>query len=277
LVVIATKQANFFSELATPCNHYYFYCMCTVVLLRRPNHEWPLILAANRDELRTRPWLPPARHWAERKHVVAGIDELAGGTWLALNDDGVCAAILNRSRSLGPAEDKRSRGELPLEAVDHAEAHDAAKALAALDPFSYRSFNLVIADADNAYWLRSTGVKNSRIEVTKIPLGISMITAQDLNDPISLRIKKNRPRFQNAPVPDPEIDDWFAWQTLMATKSLKTDADDRSGMNITRMGAFETLSSTLIALPRKNRFGIKSKWLFCSGRPDQEPYSPIEL
>jgi uncharacterized protein with NRDE domain len=251
--------------------------MCTVVLLRRPNHEWPLILAANRDELRSRPWLPPARHWAEREHVVAGIDALAGGTWLALNDDGVCAAILNRSHTLGQAENKRSRGELPLEAVDHAEAHEATKALTAIDPFSYRSFNLVIADAVNAYWLRSTGEKDSRIEVTKIPLGISMITAQDLNDTVSPRIKKNRPRFQNAPVPDPETDDWFAWQALMATKSVEADAEDRSGMNITRMGAFGTVSSTLIALPRKNRFGTKSKWLFCSGQPDQEPYSPIVL
>jgi uncharacterized protein with NRDE domain len=251
--------------------------MCTVVLLRRPNHEWPLILAANRDEILSRPWLPPARHWAERENVVAGIDELAGGTWLALNDDGVCAAILNRSHTLGPAEDKRSRGELPLEVVDHAEAHEAAKALATLDPSSYKSFNLVIADAVNAYWLRSIGEKNSRIEVAKVPLGISMITAQDLNDTASPRIKKNRSRFQAAPVPNPETSDWFAWQALMATKSDETDAEDRSGMNITKMGAFGTVSSTLIALPRKNRFGIKSKWLFCSGRPDQVPYLPVEL
>jgi uncharacterized protein with NRDE domain len=251
--------------------------MCTVVLLRRPHHEWPLILAANRDELRVRPWLPPARHWAEREHVVAGIDELAGGTWLALNDDGVCAAILNRPQSLGPDEDKRSRGELPLEAVDHAGAHEAAKALAALDPFSYKSFNLVIADAVDAFWLRSTGENNSNIKVTRIPLGISMITAQDLNDPISPRIKKNRPRFQNAPIPDPENDDWFAWQALMASKNDETDVKDKSGMNITRIGDFGTLSSSLLALPKKSRFGIKPKWLFCSGRPDQASYSSIEL
>ena len=267
----------FFKGWQLPPNATNFANMCTVILLRRPEHEWPLILAANRDELKTRAWLPPARHWPERDHVTAGIDELAGGTWLALNDDGVCTAILNRTHSLGPAKGKRSRGELPLEAVDHAEASEAAKALAALNPFSYRSFNLIIADDQNAYWLRSTGEKDSRVVVTEIPIGISMITAQDLNDPISPRIKKHRPRFQNAPAPDPETDDWFAWQALMATKSDKTDAEDRSGMNITRMGEFGTVSSTLIALPRKDRFGIKSKWVFCAGRPDQEPYAPIDL
>ena len=29
--------------------------MCTVVVLRRPGHDWPLILAANRDEMAERP------------------------------------------------------------------------------------------------------------------------------------------------------------------------------------------------------------------------------
>ena len=34
--------------------------MCTLVILRRPGHDWPLILAANRDEMLDRPWqLPP--------------------------------------------------------------------------------------------------------------------------------------------------------------------------------------------------------------------------
>ncbi len=32
--------------------------MCTVVLLRRPEHEWPLLVAANRDERVSRAWDP---------------------------------------------------------------------------------------------------------------------------------------------------------------------------------------------------------------------------
>lgn len=251
--------------------------MCTVVLLRRPGNEWPLIIGANRDELISRPWAAPARHWEDREHVVAGIDELAGGTWMALNDDGVCASILNRQHSLGPADDKRSRGELPLEATDHAEAREAAKALATLEPGSYRSFNLIIADAQNAYWLRSTGEPDSQIEMAEIPVGISMITAQDLNDPHSPRIQRHLTRFQNAPVPEPEKDDWFSWQGLLATKSSPDDESGRAAMNITTMGDFATVSSSLIALPRKDRHGVKAKWQFCSGRPDLEPFHPVDI
>ena len=58
--------------------------MCTIVLLRRPGHDWPLILGANRDEMATRPSKPPARHWPDRAEVVAGLDVEAGGSWLGI-------------------------------------------------------------------------------------------------------------------------------------------------------------------------------------------------
>ena len=47
--------------------------MCTLVLLRRPAAEWPLLLAANRDELRSRPSLPPA--------ATGRIDRMSGPAW----------------------------------------------------------------------------------------------------------------------------------------------------------------------------------------------------
>src|ERR1700685_676462 len=56
--------------------------MCTLILLRRPGHDWPVIVGANRDEMKARPWRPPGRHWPDRPEVVAGLDELAGGSWL---------------------------------------------------------------------------------------------------------------------------------------------------------------------------------------------------
>jgi uncharacterized protein with NRDE domain len=56
--------------------------MCSVVLLLRPGHDWPVIVGANRDEMADRPWAAPARHWPDRPHVVAGLDKLAGGSWL---------------------------------------------------------------------------------------------------------------------------------------------------------------------------------------------------
>src|SRR5213078_3974054 len=145
--------------------------MCTLVILRRPEHDWPVIIGANRDEMIDRPAKPPGRHWPDRTEVVAGLDLLAGGSWLGVNDWGVAAAILNRHDSLGPARGQRSRGELVLEALDHADAVAAAEALTHLNPAAYRSFNLIVADNRDGFWLRHSG--GGRIAVQPVGEGLS--------------------------------------------------------------------------------------------------------
>ena len=193
--------------------------MCSVVILRRPGHDWPVLLGANRDEMSQRPWLPPGRHWPDRPWVVAGLDQQAGGSWLGLNDHGLVAGIMNRPQSLGPAAGKRSRGELVLDALDHADAREAAAALAELDPEAYRPFNLILADNTEAFWVRHAG---ARIDAAAIPPGLSMLTAHDLNDAAgSRRIAHFLPLFRAAPAPDPAAGDWRAWQALLGSPRLR--------------------------------------------------------
>jgi len=250
--------------------------MCTLVILRRPGHDWPLILAANRDEMIDRPWQPPARHWPDRPQVLAGLDELAGGTWLGLNDDGVVAAVLNRRGSLGPESGKRSRGELVLEALDHAEAEAAAAALLHLDPRAYRTFNLVIADAENCYWLRNRGAEGpGRIEIDAPLPGLSMLTAGDLDDRTSPRIRTYLPRLRaaEAPKPDPETGgDWTAWQAILRSRAYDAEDGPLAAMSLVTDSGFGTVCSSLVALPaRPTSFGLqpaKAVWLFAPGRPD---------
>ncbi|SMF79545.1 Uncharacterized conserved protein, contains NRDE domain [Tistlia consotensis] len=252
--------------------------MCTLVLLRRPDHDWPLIAGTNRDEMTDRPSRPPGRHWPERPDVVAGQDALSGGSWLGLNDHGVMAAVLNRRGSLGPAPGKRSRGELVLEALDHAEAAAAAWALADLDPRAYRSFNLVIADERDAFWLRNVGEAAEGIEVTPLPPGLTMLTAFDRNDPVSPRIRRFLPRFEAAPAPDPGAGDWSAWQALLAERSEEMGSEE-AAMTVVRHDGFGTVSSSLLALPsiEKRHAGppVRPVWLFADGRPGEAEYRPV--
>lgn len=232
--------------------------MCTLVILRRPAHRWPLLIAANRDEMATRPWKPPGRHWPDRPEVIGGLDELAGGTWCALNDDGVVAAVLNRINTLGPAPGLRSRGELPLEALDHAEAHVAAAALADLNPDAYRPFNLFVGDAREAFWIRlragddaNAGAEGSgaAVDVLEIPEGYSMLTAYDRNDTHSPRIRRYLPRFRRAAVPDPDAGEWSAWAALLAEREHDPDAGPGGAMTVVTPTGFGTVCSSLIALP----------------------------
>ena len=168
--------------------------MCTLVILRRPDHRWPVLIGANRDEMIDRPWEPPGRHWPDRPEVAAGLDKLAGGSWLGVNDWGVAAAVLNRHGSLGPAPGQRSRGELVLEALDHADAVAAAEALSHLDPTAYRTFNLIVADERDAFWLRHAG--GARIDLHPIKEGLSMIAAGDLDDLGTRRLELALPAFR---------------------------------------------------------------------------------
>ncbi|KAA6183632.1 NRDE family protein [Thiohalocapsa marina] len=265
--------------------------MCTLVILYRPGHDWPLLLAANRDEWLDRPSRPPGRHWEDRPEVLAGLDLTAGGSWLGLNDHGVVAAVLNRQDSLGPLAGKRSRGELVLEALDHAEAGAAVGALADLSPEAYRPFNLLVADPRSCYWVRHAG---DGIRVHPVSPGLHMLASGDLDDPVQPRIARFLPRFRAAATPDPESGDWSAWIALLQCRAVDAGAvaDSGSGaddavcadvgvdadaaMNLSGLSVagkpFGTRSSTLIALPAYPGFQQMPILLHADGPPDQADF-----
>jgi hypothetical protein len=109
--------------------------------------EWPLLLAAVRDELLDRPWDPPAAHWPATPEVQGGRDRTAGGTWLAVDRGrGVVAAVLNGARRPEPApgEARPSRGYLPFAALAAATPIDSAGVV------DYDGFHLFRGDRNGA-------------------------------------------------------------------------------------------------------------------------------
>ncbi len=249
--------------------------MCTLVILHRPADDWPILIAANRDEMYGRSWSGPARHWPDRPEVLAGRDHFAGGSWLGVNDHGVVAGILNRKGSLGPSVGKRTRGELILDALDYADAADAAKALSDLNGDSYRPFNLVLADNSGAYWLRHAG--SAKIDCLTVPPGLSMFTAHDRNSPESPRIRQHLSRFKAAPTPRPEEDDWDSWEKLLASKeNCVKNASEQTAICISTPHGFGTVNASLIALPATQSLSRSPIWRFAAGPPDKYSFATIE-
>lgn len=248
--------------------------MCSLILLIRPGHNWPLLLAANRDEMVARASRPPGRHWADRQDIVAGYDEFAGGSWLGLNDHGVVAAILNRAGSLGPAAGMRSRGELVLEALDHADATAAANALAEINSAAYRPFNLLIADNQDVLWLRNQG--QGPLTIRPLAAGLHMITSHDLDDPACPRTAAQLQSWRDAPTPNPESTDWQAWEAMLQDRR-HPGTDKRAAMFIETDSGYGTVSSAVIALPSPGQIGQKPLWRFASGLPDPGFFDPIAL
>jgi uncharacterized protein with NRDE domain len=231
--------------------------VCTVTILIRPGHVWPLVLAANRDERLDRAWDPPAAWWPDRPGVVAGRDHSGGGTWMGINAHGVVAAVLNRPGSLGPAAGKRSRGELPLIALDHPTAQDAAQALIALDAGQWRGFNMVLADASGAIFVRGAGHGHPR--AIHLAPGVHMVTAHDPNDPESPRVARHLERFRDAAAPEPG--NWSAWMAIVADRS----GDAGEQINVVPRAGFGTVCSSLVALHASG----PPVWLFAAGPPHQ--------
>jgi uncharacterized protein with NRDE domain len=68
--------------------------MCLVLIAWRGDAKYPCVIAANRDELHSRP-TAAAHWWPSQPPILAGQDLLAGGTWLGLTRTGRFAALTN--------------------------------------------------------------------------------------------------------------------------------------------------------------------------------------
>ncbi len=177
------------------------------------------------------------------------------------------AAVLNRPGSLGPLAGKRSRGELPLLALEAGSAGGSAERLARLDASEYRTFNLVVADRSEAYFVRGGGA--GRPHVAALGPGIHVVTAHDPNDPASPRARAYRPRFERAAPPDPERGDWREWMALLSSRSGPRGA----AINVPADAGFGTVCSSLAGVSSEGR----ALWLFAAGPPDVAPFHPLTL
>ncbi len=119
--------------------------MCVLAFAWRAHPKWPLIVAGNRDELHARPAAPLAR-WEDRAGLIAGRDLQSGGTWLGVSEQGRFAVVTNLRAGGTASPGSRSRGDLVAGLL-------AGEDPAAGDLTVYGPFNLILADADGAWFL----------------------------------------------------------------------------------------------------------------------------
>lgn len=85
--------------------------MCVLFIAVGQHPDYPLVIAANRDEFFDRP-SAGLHYWSDYPNILAGRDTRAGGTWLGVNYNGRIAAITNYRRPDLYRENAHSRGEL---------------------------------------------------------------------------------------------------------------------------------------------------------------------
>lgn len=121
--------------------------MCIAYIHFNPQHRWPLIIAANRDEFHARA-SAPAHYWAQSPDLLAGQDLQAQGTWLGLNQRARRFALLTNYRDLRETvpDDAISRGLLARDFLQSESS--AASYLQQITAHSsrYAGFNLLLGE-----------------------------------------------------------------------------------------------------------------------------------
>jgi uncharacterized protein with NRDE domain len=159
--------------------------MCLLIALFRQRVDAPLVVAANRDEQLARPAVAMTVLREAGPRLLGGRDLLAGGTWMAVGEHGVVAALTNVPAPSGRDGSKRSRGELPLALATHPTAALAAAACErSVDPAEYNPCWLLVGDRDALFYFDLGAGRPLRAQA--LPPGLHVLENQPLA-PVSMK------------------------------------------------------------------------------------------
>lgn len=114
--------------------------MCILFIAINQHPDYPLIIAANRDEFHRRP-TAPSSFWDSHPSMLAGQDLEAKGTWMGVTRYGGIAALTN-IRDPRQSTHARTRGELVVNALTKQDTAALERRLQA-DRTHYNGYNLV--------------------------------------------------------------------------------------------------------------------------------------
>lgn len=153
--------------------------MCTIALLHRSHARYPLVVAANRDEMYARP-TAAADVLLDSPRTVGGRDLSKGGTWLGVTQGGFLVGVTNQ-RGYGvpaPGEAMKSRGTLVLDLLARGALGAALDHLRSIDAREYNAFNLVLGDGD-ALFVAYARRESAAVTIEELAAGKTWILAND--------------------------------------------------------------------------------------------------
>ena len=150
--------------------------MCLILFAWKSHPDYPLVVAANRDEFYERD-TEAMTWWPEHPHVLAGRDRAdvlgSPGTWMGFTKSGRFAALTNVRAPSEKNPDARTRGEISLRYLTgqhkpHSYIQENAKRFD-----QYNGFNLLMADLsdpENAemHWVSNRLMMGQNIRPRKV-------------------------------------------------------------------------------------------------------------
>lgn len=250
--------------------------MCLLFFALDAHSDYPLVLAANRDEFYDRP-TQGLHLWKDAPDLLAGRDLHKGGTWFGVTKTGRWAAVTN-FREPGQKVEAKSRGILvsnflvsdssPLSYIDEL-IPDARK---------YNGFNLVVGDLQHAFYF-----SNRHTEAKTLGSGVFGLSNHFLDTPWP-KVEKGKKKLLNLlHRENVNTDSLFSLLTDRTRASDEALPNTGVGIEMERLlspgfingEVYGTRSSTTLLINKNNRLKLEERSYY--GAPDQSPdaYSSI--
>jgi uncharacterized protein with NRDE domain len=152
--------------------------MCLILIAWKQHAEFPLVVAANRDEFHARP-AERAGYWKDHPGILGGRDLEAKGTWMGASRSGRFAAVTNY-RGGKDANAKESRGALVATFLQN--AFSPGKYVASLNSASYSGFNLLVSDREELWWLSNRDGGSRKLDPGYYALGNLLLDTPEVMD-----------------------------------------------------------------------------------------------
>ena len=189
--------------------------MCLILVASRVQPEFPLVIAANRDEFHKRP-SDAAGFWQDQPEILAGRDLEAGGTWFGVSRNGRFASVTNYRGGRDPNA-LESRGALVTRFLDgKASAREYIEQLARRGA-SYSGFNFLADDGYELWWCSNRDSGPRRLDAGIYGLGNLLLDTPEVKEP--------KARFERLVEPGAAIEPLFT--VLAASKILGSEYGTR--------------------------------------------------
>jgi uncharacterized protein with NRDE domain len=257
--------------------------MCTILALFRVNPEFPLVIAANRDEYYERPSSGP-RALSGHPRSIGGLDLREGGTWMGASTRGFFIGVTNQRTHQLPDHTLRSRGQAVRQLLGTESVSEVCEQLGRLDPAQYNPFNLLFGDAD-ALYVAYARRDLPRITVEPLPGGIHVLPNDRLCSPDFPRAVRARQLAEEVceqpwselrgsladvlsdhrlppieEIPAPPASSIFTREQLQRLQAICIHAE-----------VYGTCSATLMAL----KGSAVAHYLYAPGPPCQSPFQEV--
>lgn len=236
--------------------------MCLVLFSLQQHADYPLIVAANRDELYERP-TQAAHFWEQYPGLFAGRDLRAGGTWMGITNTGRFAAVTNFREIADPPAVTVSRGELCTHFLSSRLKPEEYLAQLHHKKVRYAGFNLLVGTLSGTtpnLWYYS----NRQQQIIKLPPGIHGLSNGLLNDPwpkVNQGKQALASRLEDSSTPETLLtvltDTQRPADDLLPDTGIGLETERILSSRFIQSNAYGTRSSTIMRIDQQGR----AEWL----------------